>query len=143
MALCDIRAEELAETERACRQAGARRVVCGVVDVSKEGEVQAFCEALDEVDCLVNTVGIVDCFGDVEELALSEWERVMQINVTSSFLTAKYCTPIMRSRGGGAIINISSASGLANQRKAMVYSVSKAALISLTKSEAIELAPRS
>lgn len=103
--------------------------------------MQAFCEALDEVDCLVNTVGIVDCFGDVEELALSEWERVMQINVTSSFLTAKYCTPIMRSRGGGAIINISSASGLANQRKAMVYSVSKAALISLTKSEAIDLAP--
>jgi NAD(P)-dependent dehydrogenase (short-subunit alcohol dehydrogenase family) len=65
---------------------------------------------------------------------------VMAVNVTSSLLTAKYAAPLLRAGGGGAIINISSCSGLANQRKAMVYSVSKAALISLTKSEAIDLA---
>ena len=76
-----------------------------------------------------------DCFGDVEELPVSEWDRVMRVNVTSCLLTAKYCVPLMRQRGGGSIINVSSVSGLANQRKAMVYSVSKAALISLTKSE--------
>ena len=76
-----------------------------------------------------------DCFGDVEELPVSEWDRVMRVNVTSCLLTAKFCVPLMRQRGGGSIINVSSVSGLANQRKAMVYSVSKAALISLTKSE--------
>ena len=121
MALCDIRAEELAETERACRRVGASRVECRVIDVSNEGEVQAFCEALDEVDCLVNTVGIVDCFGDAEELPLDEWERVMRVNVTSALLTAKYSVPLMRERGGGAIINISSASGLANQVRKRVF----------------------
>ena len=82
----------------------------------------------------------VDCFGDVEELPSDEWERVLRVNVTSAFLTAKYSVPLMRTRGGGAILNISSVSGVANQRKAMVYSVSKAALISLTKSEAIDFA---
>lgn len=144
LALCDQRPEELATTEKECRAAGCDRLFASTMDVADELAVKEFCrdtaKALGGVDCLINTVGIVDCFGDVEELPIEEWERVMRVNVTSAFLTAKFTVPLMRNRGGGAVINVSSASGLANQRKAMVYSVSKAALISLTKSEAIDFA---
>ena len=144
LALCDLRPEELSSTEKACRVVGCDRLFSCCIDVSDESAVEEFCHAaastLGGVDCLINTVGIVDCFGDVEELPSEDWDRVMRVNVTSAFFTAKYAVPFMRQRGGGAIINVSSASGLANQRKAMVYSVSKAALISLTKSEAIDFA---
>lgn len=86
-------------------------------------------------------MGVVDNMGDVETLETDVWRRSIEINLTSAFLMAKHAVPLMRARGGGVIANISSVSGLANQAGAMVYSVTKAALISLTKSEAIDLAP--
>ena len=78
--------------------------------------------------------------GDVEELTLSTWNRTLAINLTSAFLMAKYTVPHMKRRRGGAIVNISSVSGMANQVGAMAYSITKAGLISLTKSEGIDLA---
>ena len=63
----------------------------------------------------------------------------MSVNLTSAFLMAKYSVPYIKKQGG-AILNIASVSGLANQEEAMVYSVTKAGLLSLTRSEAIDLA---
>ena len=142
MALCDIRANALAETAQMCKSLKAK-IHSAVVDVSVEEQVEAFCATVARVfgaiDVLVNTVGIVDCPGDVEGLPLSLWDRTLQANLTSAFLTAKYAVPHMKTNGG-AILNIASVSGLANQEQAMAYSVSKAALLSLTRSEAIDLA---
>ena len=126
LALCDVRREELDAAETACRAAGCDKLFASVVDVADAAAVEEFCRSTAEalgggIDCLINTVGIVDCFGDAEELPLDEWERVMRVNVTSALLTAKYSVPLMRQRGGGAIINISSASGLANQVRKPVF----------------------
>jgi NAD(P)-dependent dehydrogenase (short-subunit alcohol dehydrogenase family) len=85
-------------------------------------------------------VGVADCAGVVEELPLAQWERALRIILTGAFLMAKYAVPQMKRRGGGVIINLASVSGLANRLKAMAYSVSKAGLLSLTRSEAIDLA---
>jgi len=144
MGLCDINREKLGQTAEKCRGEQVP-VYSASTDVSKEDEVREFCDAVSQalgtIDCLINTVGIVDCQGDIEELSLATWERAMGTNLTSAFLMAKYALPHMKKQGRGSIVNIASVSGLANQAKAMVYSVSKAGLISLTKSEAIDLAP--
>lgn len=151
LALCDIRRDELARTAEKCRQAAldpnligtGATVYSDAIDVAAEAAVRNFCETVAQnfgtINCLINTVGIVDCPGDVEALSLSMWDKTISINLTSAFLMAKYSVPYIKNRGG-AILNIASVSGLANQEEAMVYSVTKAGLLSLTRSEAIDLA---
>jgi NAD(P)-dependent dehydrogenase (short-subunit alcohol dehydrogenase family) len=143
LALCDVRQPPLEQVASDCRGAGAT-VYAAAVDVSDEAQVSEFCAAasreLSGIDYLIHTVGVADCAGDVEELPLATWERALRINLTGAFLMAKYAVPHMRQRGGGAIVNLASVSGMANRLKAMAYSVSKAGLLSLTKSEAIDLA---
>ncbi len=142
LALCDIRYDELSRVAEKCRQAG-ENVYNDAIDVAAEVPVRNFCETVVQtfgtIDCLINTVGIVDCPGDVEELSLSVWDTTIAINLTSAFLMAKYSVPYIKKQGG-AILNIASVSGLANQENAMVYSVTKAGILSLTRSEAIDLA---
>ena len=142
LGLCDIRQDELSQIAEKCREAGAT-VHSDAIDVAVEAPVRSFCETVAQnfgtIDCLINTVGIVDCPGDVEALSLSMWDRTMAVNLTSAFLTAKCSVPYIKQQGG-AILNIASVSGLANQEDAMVYSVTKAGLLSLTRSEAIDLA---
>ena len=142
LALCDIRQDELSRTVEKCRQTGVT-VYTDAIDVAEEVPVRGFCETVAQtfgkIDCLINTVGIVDCPGDVEDLSLSMWNRTISVNLTSAFLMAKYSVPHIKQQGG-AILNIASVSGLANQEDAMVYSVAKAGMLSLTRSEAIDLA---
>jgi NAD(P)-dependent dehydrogenase (short-subunit alcohol dehydrogenase family) len=143
LAICDVRADDLATLARDLGR--ARRVIQAPVDVTDEGSLLAFVQrvrsAYGGLDVVVNTVGVVDNMGDVETLDSDVWRRAIEINLTSAFLTAKHAVPLLKARGGGVIANISSVSGFANQAGAMVYSVTKAGLISLTKSEAIDLAP--
>ena len=142
LGLCDIRQDRLESIGAKLRRDGVD-VLCSAIDVTEEDQVRGFCGAISEkfgaINCLVHTVGVVDCPGDVEGLATAVWQRTLAVNLTSAFLMAKYAVLHMKEKGG-AIINIASVSGLANQEAAMVYSVTKAGLISLTKSEAIDLA---
>ena len=128
IALCDIRSEALNETVARCEESGAE-VYSKVVDLGDEAQCEIFC---GDVQQAFGTI-------DVEELSTAIWQKTLQINLTSAFLMAKYAVPHMKVRGG-AILNIASISGLANQEQAMAYSVSKAGLLSLTRSEAIDLA---
>jgi NAD(P)-dependent dehydrogenase (short-subunit alcohol dehydrogenase family) len=144
LALCDIRAPEL-EVLAGELEADGATVLRTTVDVTDESSVSSFCAEVAAdfggLDVLVNTVGVVDDVGSVVDLPSSGWDRSIAVNLTSAFLMAKYSVPLMAQRDGAVIANISSVSGLANQAEAMVYSVTKAGLISLTKSEAIDLAP--
>jgi NAD(P)-dependent dehydrogenase (short-subunit alcohol dehydrogenase family) len=141
LALCDLREDDLAALAGSLHGAD---VLSAVVDVACEDQVARWCRDVGQsfagLDVLVNTVGVVDNMGDVEELSTEMWDRSLKVNLTSAFLMAKHCMPLLRRRGGGVIVNTSSVSGMANQAGAMVYSVTKAGLISLTKSEAIDLA---
>jgi NAD(P)-dependent dehydrogenase (short-subunit alcohol dehydrogenase family) len=105
-------------------------------DVTDEGQCRAMVVAalarFGRLDFLDNNVGI-NSRGSVVATALESWQRVMRVNVDSMFLAAKYAIPAMiASAGGGAIVNVSSISAL-RPRGATAYSVSKGAVIALTR----------
>ena len=143
VALCDTRAQELDTLTATLRNDGAV-ILSQVLDVTDNDGVDSFCSSvvqdLGAINHLVNTVGVVDHVGDVVQLSLSAWNQALSTNLTSAFLMAKHAVPHMISAGGGSIVNIASVSAFGNQLGAMAYSVSKAGMVSLTKSEAIDLA---
>jgi NAD(P)-dependent dehydrogenase (short-subunit alcohol dehydrogenase family) len=93
------------------------------------------------LDVLDNNVGIGGR-GTVVEVDEAEWERVMHVNVTGMMLAAKHAIPAMAQSGGGSIINISSISAL-RPRGLTPYSVSKGAVIALTRAMAVDHAHQS
>ena len=88
---------------------------------------------------LVNNAGITGPRNTVTKTSLGDWERVMRVNLTGAFLGIHALAPLMRS--GASIVNISSTTGMTGYYSA-AYSTSKWALRGLTKSAALELAPR-
>lgn len=91
------------------------------------------------LDALVNNAGTA-VFKPLLETTLDEWQRVMAVNLTGPFLTVQAAAPIMADGGGGAIVNITSISGLRASTLRVAYGTSKAALAHLTKQQAAELA---
>ena len=145
LGLCDINESALDRLASELSQSGTK-THHAATDVTDQDAIRAFCdtaaESLNGITHLINTVGVVDNVGDVLDLPLEVWDRTLAVNLTSAFLMAKYAVPHMIASGGGSIVNIASVSGLANQTRAMAYCVTKAGMISLTKSQAIDLAPR-
>jgi 3-oxoacyl-[acyl-carrier protein] reductase len=80
-------------------------------------------------------------FTPVEKIKDKIWDQIMAVNVKGVFLASKYTVPIMKRLGGGVIINIACIAGVQPQPGLSAYSTSKAAVIMLTKSMAIEFAP--
>ena len=89
------------------------------------------------IDILVCSAGI-QRYGTVIETTEEMWDEVMTINLKSMFLAAKNAIPEMRKRGGGAIALVSSVQGLATQKTVAAYSTSKAAIIGLARSMAVD-----
>ncbi len=85
------------------------------------------------IDILVNNAAANPTFGPVENTEDWAYDKIMDVNVKGPFLLSKLALPSMRQRQGGAIINISSIGGLSPEPQLGIYSVSKAAIISLTK----------
>lgn len=141
----DIRREAADETKAIIEGEGGV-CVTHAADVSRSESVQGMVRACEErfgrIDVLVNNVGIAVLGGPVEQ-SESDWDRVMDTNVKSMFLTCKYVLPVMERNGGGSIVNISS---LASVRWAGVpyvsYSASKAAVNQLTSVVAMQYARR-
>ena len=112
------------------------------LDVTREAEWQAAVEAtvaaFGKLDILVNDAGISG--SNVDDLFdTGSWERIMGINATGTFLGIKHAIPAMRAVGGGAIVNISSISGITGQRGIHVaYNASKGAVRTLTKAAAVQ-----
>jgi NAD(P)-dependent dehydrogenase (short-subunit alcohol dehydrogenase family) len=114
-------------------------------DVSVESTVRATMEAIAQrwgtIDVLVNNAGIY-MQADVVDTALEDWEQIMRVNLTGAFLCTKYAVPGMIQQGRGVVVNVSSEAGLVGIKGQVAYNVSKAALISLTQSCAVDLAAR-
>jgi NAD(P)-dependent dehydrogenase (short-subunit alcohol dehydrogenase family) len=87
------------------------------------------------LDGLVNAAGVV-ALGTVEQLDLATWRRVLSINLDGAFLGCKYAMPLLR-RQGGAIVNLSSVSGLVGGHNLAAYNASKGGLSLLSKSVAL------
>ena len=94
------------------------------------------------IDILVNNAAANPVFGPVEETSSDAFAKIMDVNLRAPFELAKRALPSMTSRGGGAIVNISSIGGVSPEDFLGIYSVSKAALISLTQVMAREWGAR-
>jgi dehydrogenase/reductase SDR family member 4 len=90
-------------------------------------------QAFGRVDILINNAATNPVFGPVENTDDRAFNKIMEVNVKAPFELAKLCLPVMQANGGGSIINISSIGGVSPEQGLGIYSVSKAALISLTK----------
>ncbi|HZQ55624.1 MAG TPA: SDR family oxidoreductase [Bryobacteraceae bacterium] len=110
-------------------------------DVSRADAVEAAVRAavaeLGGLDIIVNAAAIHP-FGTAIETDIETWNRCLTVNVTSAFLFAHFGVPVMKTRGGGAIVNLSSVQGHACQRGVTAYATSKGALHSLTRALALD-----
>jgi 3-oxoacyl-[acyl-carrier protein] reductase len=99
--------------------------------------------ALGRLDILVNNAGatVFVPFPDLDALSEADWDRIMAVNVKGAFLCARAAAPAMRASGGGRIVNVASISGLRPGGSSIPYSVSKSALLGLTRCLALALAP--
>lgn len=122
--------------------ASPERVLGLACDVSDPTQVQAavdrVAQSFGRIDALVNNAGIA-VFKPIAETTFAEWRQVLSVNLDGAFLCSQACAPVMRKTGGGAIVNIASISGLRASTLRVAYGTSKAALIHLTKQQAVEL----
>jgi NAD(P)-dependent dehydrogenase (short-subunit alcohol dehydrogenase family) len=93
----------------------------------------------NRLDILYNNAG-VNHFGRIVDTEEADWERVMNTNVKSVFLTAKFAIPLMKASGGGVIINTASAAALVGLRNLAAYTASKGAVLALTRNIALDYA---
>ncbi len=140
VALLDIDQATLSESARTLEP--TPRVLAITCDVSNPQQVQAAVAQVDSawgrIDALVNNAGIA-IFKPLVETAFDEWRSVLATNLDGPFLCSQACVPVMRRTGGGSIVNIASISGLRASTLRVAYGTSKAALIHLTKQQAVEL----
>jgi 3-oxoacyl-[acyl-carrier protein] reductase len=142
--LVDIQQERLLKTRDELASLGGE-VQAYVADVSKKAQVQSLVETVlktwGEVDILVNNAGIaiVENFLDLKE---ENWDHTLNVNLKSMFLVSQLVARDMVKKGrGGAIVNMASTNGLLGEAGLAHYNASKAGVILLTKTLAIELAP--
>jgi len=144
VAIFDIQQDHLDSTVTRLRAEGAT-VTGHRVDVSDraqiEGAVAEVREELGPVLILVNSAG-VEQFGKFSDISDDLWDRVMAINLRGPFMCSQAVLPDMKAAKWGRIVHISSSSAQSGQPYMAAYVSSKAGLIGLTKSMALELGPR-
>ena len=115
------------------------------VDVSSAERVNSMAHAALErwgrVDILVNNAGITHLPKPMEEVEEDEFDRVLNVNAKSVYLTARALVPEMKRAGAGAILNIASTAGISPRPNLNWYNASKGWMITATKTMAVELAP--
>jgi len=141
VAMVDRDGPELERAVAQCRAAGGPEVRGLTFDVSDPAQVaQMVAETLDwagRIDGLVANAGVAD-FGPMEGTGFDRWRKVMETNLDGVFLCGQAAAPSLRETGG-AIVNIASISGLRASTLRVAYGTSKAAVVQLTKQQAVEL----
>jgi NAD(P)-dependent dehydrogenase (short-subunit alcohol dehydrogenase family) len=141
VACCDIDASGAEETARLAKGAGGRAIFLGC-DVALEAETEAATaaahEAFGRLDILVSGAAPHEPSGTVLEISLADWERVLAINLTGSFLLSRAALPRMIAGGSGSIIFIASQLGRVGSAGRAAYCATKGALIQLAKVMAID-----
>jgi NAD(P)-dependent dehydrogenase (short-subunit alcohol dehydrogenase family) len=114
------------------------------VDVADEEQTVALARVVvDEygrIDVLFNNAGIAGV-GDLQETSLELWERVMRVNARGVFLMCRAVAPVMIAQRSGSIVNMSSAIAETGLARRVSYAASKGAVLALTKSMQVDLAP--
>ena len=138
----DIR--DCAETLTAIKDAGgdARAVELDVSDAAScEAMAQAAIEAYGRIDGIINNAALYGglASGKADAIGETDWQRVMDVNVSGVWRCCKAVIPHMREGGGGSIVNIASLAAVYGMPNALHYATSKAAVIGMTRSMAREL----
>ncbi len=119
-------------------QAGESISVC---DVADESAVERVFSQLDRIDVLVNSAGIA-VRKNALEITREDWDRVIAVNQTGTFLCARVAGRRMKEQGGGAIVNLASIMGFSGGLfPNPAYQASKGAVVNLTRALALEFAP--
>ena len=116
-----------------------------VADITIEKECQAISDTVKNkgirVKGLVNNAAVGAFNMSVENTSFEDWQRIISINLTSLYLMAKYSLPLIRSAGGGAVVNVSSIHAYATSTGVAPYAAAKGGVLTLTKTMALDLAP--
>ena len=140
VALLDVEASTLKSTETELN--APSDVLALICDISKPDQVQTAIDLIaakfGRIDSLVNNAGVA-VFKPLGETTFEEFRYVMGTNLDGAFLCSQACIPYMKKNGSGSIVNIASISGLRASTLRVAYGTSKAAIIHLTKQQAVEL----
>jgi len=141
VALLDIEGDLLEKSVAALASPDVTMAVtCDVSDINAVAAAFAAIERrFGRLDALINNAGAA-VFAPLMETSEADWNRVIEVNLTGPFLCTKAAVPLMREHGGGAIVNVTSISGLRASTLRSAYGTSKAGLAHLTKQLAVELA---
>ncbi len=141
IAVADIDLESAKRTAGEIDAGGSRALAIGA-DVSDEASAREMAESagatFGRIDALVNNAGIYP-LRPFEEIDLEEWNRVLAVNLTGSFLCARAVLPAMRAQGKGKIVNVSSTTVFRPISNLSHYIASKMGIVGLTRALAVEL----
>jgi len=142
--VADLNGGSAEETATQIRSAGgiAAELEVDVTDPRKvEQMVAAAIDRFGRVDVLFNNAGLAQTFTPLEDSGDDLFDRIMTVNVKGVFNGCRAVIPHMKAQGGGVILNTASTAGIRPRPGLAVYNASKAAVISMTKTLALEVAP--
>jgi 3-oxoacyl-[acyl-carrier protein] reductase len=137
-------AEGVARELTAGHQINAAAFPCDITDgAAVERVIGEVVQQFGRLDILVNDAAYnkAIAFADLDGLTIEVWDKIIAVNLTGPMRLIKAAAPIMKARGRGRIVNISSVSGIGPTGSSIAYAVSKAGLIHLTRCMAVALAP--
>jgi NAD(P)-dependent dehydrogenase (short-subunit alcohol dehydrogenase family) len=141
--LADLKEDALHKAADEVKQSGAAEVWTSVCDVTDESQVAATVsgtvQRYGHVDVIVNNAGLM-LFKPIEEQTIEDWQRIFNVDLFGAFFFTKYAFKQMKP--GGAIVNISSIHAIETEPMVAPYAAAKAAVLSLTRSAAIEGKPK-
>ena len=142
--VADVNAEGAEATRAAIVENGGEAMVA-LADVADEAAVKALVDTTlatyGQVDVLVNNAGII-ISKSVDQTSPSEWNRVIGVNLTGSYLCAYYVLPHMLERGSGVIVNMASPHAFQTGKNIAAYAASKGAIVALTRQMALDYSRR-
>jgi NAD(P)-dependent dehydrogenase (short-subunit alcohol dehydrogenase family) len=143
VAVLDRSREALQRTAEAIREAGAEVLVLAC-DIARPEEVAAAVAetvaTFGRLDIAFNNAGVENVAAPVAEIALDDWDRILDINLRGTFVCMKHEIAQMLRQGGGVIVNTASGAGIRGVAGGAGYAASKHAVIGLTKSAALDYA---
>jgi len=145
MVISDVNEETGLATVKEIEALGVKAIFIKA-DVSNEDSVKAMFEEIEKklgtLDILVNNAGISPKNYNFDDIPFGEFEKVLDVNLTGSYLCAKYAYKHMKDKGWGRIVNMSSSSGVFGANVAGVhYSASKGGIIAMTKTLSKRMGP--
>jgi NAD(P)-dependent dehydrogenase (short-subunit alcohol dehydrogenase family) len=140
---CNVldRAGELVEATVAQISEGGGTATGHICDVTDEAGIKSVSNSINSCDVLVNAAGLVRP-GALADLTTSEWNELLNVNLTGYFLMAREFTPHLVASGNGSMIHVASISSANPQGSSGAYSVSKAGVVIMSKQLAFELGPK-